>query len=274
MSYAFVPGARYRMPTHFGPSLGPRQGLGDRRYQCLDTPGQTIIRAGFRAEAEQLERFLPPRFSLLRPEIHFTFCYMTDVEWLAGRGYNTFGVSIPARYAGSRERIDGEILLVLWENMADPIISGREELGFSKVYCELPPPLRRDGEAVCRASWDGHQFATLRLSGLGDTRREWPAPDPSEGLLHYKYMPKTGAPGEADAEYAVLTPIDGGHFRTERNLPADGASCDFRHSTWEELPTLVHIVNALAELELGECVEARIIEGRGAKDLSDQRILD
>jgi hypothetical protein len=27
---------------------------------------------------------------------------------------------------------------VLWENLADPIISGREELRFNKLYCEIP----------------------------------------------------------------------------------------------------------------------------------------
>ena len=32
MSYIFRPDSHYRMPTHFGPSLGPRQGLDGRRY--------------------------------------------------------------------------------------------------------------------------------------------------------------------------------------------------------------------------------------------------
>ena len=67
MSYAFRPATRYRMPTHFGPSLGPRQGPGGQRYSCRDTPHQTIYRAGFRADAAALEAFLPPRFALRCP---------------------------------------------------------------------------------------------------------------------------------------------------------------------------------------------------------------
>ena len=54
---------------------------------------------------------------------------------------------------------------------------------------------------------------------------------------------------------------------------AKSASGHFRQSTWEELPTLVHIVNALSELTLGDCVEATLMKSHGGKDLSDQRIL-
>src|SRR3546814_10519540 len=84
--------------------------------------------------------------------------------------------------------------------MADPIISGREELGFSKLFCDLPSPIEHDGRFLCRASWDGHEFASLDLAGLsaGAPPPEAAVP-PSEGLLHYRYVPRVGAPGEADA---------------------------------------------------------------------------
>lgn len=271
MSYSFLPGVRYRMPTHFGPSLGPRQGPEGKRYDCKDTPRQTIVRAEFEAPVAQLAPFMPPGFSVRRSEIHFTFSYMTEIAWLAGRGYDTFGVSIPACHAGSVDQINGDLLLVLWENMADPITSGREELGFAKLFCDLPPLRRHDGEIVCEASWGGFRFATLRLAGLGDVP-EAPAEE-SQGLLHYKYIPRTGAPGEADAAYAVLTPAEGGHLRVESHVAAREAACAFHHATWEELPTLVHIVNALADVPLGRSIRASITETRGAKDLSDQRIL-
>lgn len=271
MSYSFLPDARYRMPTHFGPSLGPRQGPEGRRYDCRNTPHQVIVRAEFEASAAELEPFMPPGFSVRRGEIHFTFSYMTEIAWLAGRGYDTFGVSVPTRYAGSADRIDGDLLLVLWENMADPITSGREELGFSKLFCDLPPLRRHEGEIVCEASWDGFRFATLRLAGLGGTLDT--AAEASQGLLHYKYIPRTGAPGEADAAYAVLTPAEGGHLRVESQIAARDAFCIFHRATWEELPTLVHIVDALADVSLGRCIRASVTETRGAKDLNDQRIL-
>ena len=71
---------------------------------------------------------------------------MTEIEWLAGRGYNTLGVTFPVVFQGKRDRAIGPFLLVLWENLADPILTGREQLGYSKIYCELRDPL------VCRGA--------------------------------------------------------------------------------------------------------------------------
>src|SRR3546814_799932 len=160
---------------------------------------------------------MPPGFVVRRGEIAATFCYMTEVAWLAGRGYNTFGVTVPATWTGGAHPVHGDLMLVLWENMADPIISGREELGFSKLFCDLPSPIEHDGRFLCRASWDGHEFASLDLAGLsaGAPPPEAAVP-PSEGLLHYRYVPRVGAPGEADAQYPVITPYAGGNLRVER----------------------------------------------------------
>ena len=275
MSYCFQTDRFYRMPTHFGPSLGPRQGLDGRRYDCLQTSRDVSIQATFEARTSELEKLLPPGFSLRELNvISLSFTYSKDIEWLAGRGYNTFGVSVPVTYRGQQNTVDGDLLLVLWENMADPIITGREDLGFSKVFCELPEPQFIGNDVICRASWDGCQFASLQLSDLKEVAmQDFPEAPPSDGILHYKYIPKTSAPGEADTEYAVLTPADWPNVTIDRAMLAKCATAQFRKSTWEELPTLVHIVNALSELSLGNCVEATLVKSHGGKDLSDQQIL-
>lgn len=275
MSYEFQKGAYYRMPTHFGPSLGPRQGMAGRRYLCDTTPDGTIVTAVFEAKAHELERFLPPRFSLREPyQISLEFSYLSNIEWLAGRGYNTFGVSIPVTYEGQKDKVYGDLLLVLWENMADPIISGREDLGFAKVYCELPSPDFKKNQITCSASWDNCKFAALTISGLTDIPpKDLFVPPVSDGLLHYKYIPKTGVPGEADMEYAVLTPSAWPNVKLESARIGSDANCFFRQSSWSELPTLVHIVNALSEVSVGNCIDATLLKCHGGKDLSDQRIL-
>ena len=152
MSYQFLPDHCYRMPTHFGPSLGPRQGIDGRRYACKDNPNTTAVYATFKAQADQLEALLPTRFLLREACLTFSFEYMTNIEWLAGRGYNTFGLTVPVHYQGEQDNVEGNLLLVLWENKADPIITGREELGFAKLYAELPPLQTVDGRIICRAS--------------------------------------------------------------------------------------------------------------------------
>ena len=277
MTYSFQPTKRYRMPTHFGPSLGPRQGVDGRRYPCIESPTMDIVAATFKAEAAQLEKFLPPQFMLREATINFSFEYFSNVEWLAGRGYNTLGVSIPVSFKGEEETAHGDLLLVIWENAADCIITGREDLGVNKVYCEIPNLQYIDGEVICRASWDGFEFASLKLSNLTEIPSEkfdqLPEPPPTDGTFHYKYIPKTGAPGEADAEYAVLMPGAWPNIKLDQLKTADQAAVNFKEATWEQLPTLVHIVNAFSELTLGECIDASWIKIHGGKDLSDIRII-
>ena len=278
MSYIFHPDQIYRMPTHFGPSLGPRQGVDGRRYANTTAPDDTMYQATFKADKNQLEKLLPPGFSLREPyTLSMDFSFITNIEWLAGRGYNTFGLSTPVTYHGEQETVHGDLLFVLWENKADPIITGREELGFSKIYCEIPPPQIFGDTVICRASWDGFEFATFTLKGLVDCQPEdlpaEPETQPSAGTLHYKYIPKTGVPGQADAQYAVLTPGDWPNIKLDQMQKTDSASITFHPGSWEQLPTLVTIVNTLSELTLGECTQALMTKTRGGKDLSDQRIL-
>ena len=275
MSYTFRPDRFYRMPTHFGPSLGPRQGIDGRRYACLESSRDLSIQATFAAETSQLEKLMPPGFCLRKPNIVcLSFIYSTEVEWLAGRGYNLFGVSVPATYQGQQDTVHGDLQLVLWENMADPIITGREDLGFAKLYCELPEPQFIGNNVICRASWDGCEFAKLTVSGLKEVPlQDLPEGYPSDGTLHYKYFPRTSAPGEADVAYAALTPAVCPNLKIDQTMMAQTATGHFRQSTWEELPTLVHIVNTLSELTLGDCIGATLMKSHGGKDLSDQRIL-
>ncbi|MGX4675963.1 acetoacetate decarboxylase family protein [SAR92 clade bacterium H246] len=275
MSYTFKPQAYYRMPTHFGPSLGPRQGINGRTYSNVDTSKDLVVEASFKADPAELDKLLPPSFVLREPySVTLLFGYAKEIEWLAGRGYNIFGVSIPATYQGRQDIVHGDLQLVLWENMADPIMTGREDLGFAKLYCELPEPNIINDQVTCRASWDGHEFASLTLNGLEQVSPDaLPEGHPSEGTLHYKYIPKTGSPGEADAQYATLTPADWPNVVIDKALLASTAHCHFHQSTWAQLPTLVHVVNTLASLTLGECISATLTHSHGAKDLSDQRAL-
>lgn len=275
MSYTFTPNRYYRMPTHFGPALGPRQGIDGRRYANVATSKDTVLEMMFAADPTQLDALLPPGFCLREPAVVcISFGYGTEVEWLAGRGYNVFGVTVPVTYQGEQEVVKGDFQLVLWENMPDPIITGREELGFAKIYCEIPDPQFLNDQIICRASWDGFEFARFQVSGLKPVSLDaLPTDDESEGLLHYKYFPKTGAPGEADVAYATLTPADWPNLVIDEALSAKHAEGGFIRSTWEQLPTLVNIVNTLSDLKLGECLGATVTKSHGAKDLSDQRIV-
>ena len=201
---------------------------------------------------------------------------MTEIEWLAGRGYNTLGVSFPARFDGEVDRVSGQFLTVLWENLTDPILTGREELGFAKIYCELPAPTVFRGQHHLSASWLGFKFLDLHVEELQEQSRQeivdlMSAPG-GAGTLHYKYVPRTGDWGTADAEYAVLTPSATPNRRVlERRIGA--GTVEFHHARWEDMPTQYNIVNAFADLEIQEYRGASLTKTIGGKDLSDQRIL-
>lgn len=275
MSYEFIPERYYRMPTHFGPSLGPRQRPDGLRYSCVDSPNILSILATFEADGAQLESLLPPGFVLREPHtVNFSFEYMTNVEWLAGRGYNSFSVNVPVSYIGETESVHGDLLLVTWINKADSIVTGREELGISKIYCELPEPQFVGGNVICRASWDGFEFASLKVSDLNEiSLDELPEAPQTDGTLHYKYIPKTCIPGEADAEYAVLLPASWPNVKVDQVQSSMNARMNFQEGTWQQLPTLVNIVSTLSALTLGDCVDASLLKLRGGKDLSDMRII-
>ena len=280
MPYKLQPGRMYMMPTHFGPAAGPRQGPDGRRFDGVDSPRATSYSVSFLTRPEQLEVLLPAGFRLAGdPVVTVTVSYMTEIEWLAGRGYNTLGVSFPAEYRGKRDRARGPFLAVLWENLADPILTGREQLGFSKIYCAIPPPSVLNGETRCTADWLGFRFMEMCLSEMQTppaTEVEAPAAEVDDteltGTLHYKYIPRTGEWDEADAEYAVLTPSATPNRRITAQRTGKG-SVRFHRAEWQDLPTQYHIVNAFAGLEQIDFVSASIVETVGGKDLSDQRIL-
>ena len=157
-----------------------------------------------------------------------------------------------------------------------------------------------NGETRCTAEWLGFTFMDMRLSEM-EKISEAPAEAPSEaaddaaeaadgaseaadgaaeeadgaahtGTLHYKYIPRTGEWGTADAEYAVLTPSATPYRRVTAQWHGRG-SVRFHRAEWRDLPTQYHIVNAFEELEVVAFRGASIVETVGGKDLSDQRIL-
>ena len=265
----FDPTRRYRMPVFFGPSPGPRQDAVGGRFDYASSPREHAT-VSFLTDAARLEALLPPGFSLDGdPVVTFEHFALTDIPWLAGRGYDALGMRFPARFKGQVDDVRGPLLTVLWENFADAILTGRDELGYSKLFADLPPPEVGEGSRLYRASWGGHEFLKMELSGLSAS------PPPTlaavDGVLHYRYFPRVNAVGQADAAYPTLTPAVG---KTETvEFYRGQGEVTLNRATWEQMPTQSHIVNILADLPVLESRGATFAVQRGAKDLSDVRIL-
>src|SRR5215813_12529440 len=99
MPYRFEPGRIYRMPTHFGPAPGPRQMPAEADGDPTRSPHKALISASFLTEGSALERHIPERFTLAgEPVVTIEFHYMTDIDWLAGRGYTMIHVWWPVMF--------------------------------------------------------------------------------------------------------------------------------------------------------------------------------
>ena len=265
----FEQNRRYRMPVFFGPSTGPRHDSAGNPYDWSTAP-RDVASVSFLTDLAALEALLPPGFSLDgEPVVTFEHFALREVPWLAGRGYDALGMRFPARYDGAVDHVRGPLLTVLWENLTDAILTGREELGYSKLFADLPLPEVDGANRRYTASWQGHEFLRMSLEDLADS--EPPAPAVVDGLLHYRYFPAINTLGEHAVSTAAMTPA-GGPTRTLQFRRGKG-SVEVIKSTWQQMPTQCQVVNALASLPVLEARGATFAEQVGAKDLSDVRTL-
>jgi Acetoacetate decarboxylase (ADC) len=261
----------YRMPTVFGPSGGPRN-LPSGREAHRYVRNATFVTVSALSDAAAIAALLPPRCRLAgEPVMTVTMSYLTKIGWLAGRGYNIAQVSFKnVVFDGDEGSVAGAFTPVLWESLADPIITGREELGFPKIYGEIPDAIVLGGVTTCSAGWQGFRFLDLTASNLVEAPRTGRSPPAASMFL--KYIPKTAAWGEADVAYMTATAPGGPPPAIERIMTGTG-SFRFHPARWEDMPTQYHIVSALAALPLLEFRGSEIVVSTGGGDLINQRIL-
>ena len=270
----------FMMPVSFGPSTSPRRGEGGKKFDNINSPIRTQTRLTFKTNRENVLKILPAGYELTgEPMVTFSFAYIKNLEWLAGRGYNIMFFFIPGiTYRGESETVTGTFLPVLWENLTEAVLTGREELGFSKIFCDIPELRWSESVAVSTASWDGFRFAEMKLEGLkqlstAEIEEITKVSVPDDGILHYKYIPRTGEWGKADIEQTVLTPNSNSNAVITKMWNGGSGEIKINRAAWEDMPTQYMIVNGIADFQLKEFVSATITKTVGGKDVSDQRII-
>ena len=92
----------YRMPVSFGPAPGPRNLPEAQRHRRYEKNTLTLTLSAL-TDSDALARLLPPGFAVEAPaRIELSLLVLTDIGWLAGRGYNILMVRIPARWRGRK----------------------------------------------------------------------------------------------------------------------------------------------------------------------------
>lgn len=275
----------YRMPYGFGPSVGPRQGPDGRSFNG-EWARTTTVGVAFRTEHDALVPLMPPGFEpTAEPTVRVQCHFNTDFAWLAGRGYNFAEVLFSAVYRGEEDEVEGDFVAVMWESMADPCIPGREEIGLPKLYADIPDLAVGQPSTRWDASWEGFRFLEVELDGL--SLQPWPREREAEAevvrlgiggsagrhRMYYKYIPRTGDWGEADAAYATVSPPGNYDMKVLEGWSGSG-SVTFHPARWEDLPTFYNVANALAGLPVLEVTDAMMGRAMVAfNDLRDQRIM-
>lgn len=280
----------WRQPIVFGPMPGPRQDFmgNNRALKSLESTFQTAS-IKFKTSRTLLKNFFPSdRYSFIGPgsvaRASFSQTTLNGMDWLGGGGYRHIGLYIHGvQYKKENgEVIKGTYMPILFESLADPIVSGREELGMPKLYSAIDIHERNNSYRY-QTSWQGAVWGHFELEDLED---EDPAADKGtiggeddEGILVYRYIPKVGqaTKGEAEAEYPVFVP----HAQESKVVPSKvtrlrrtkNAKIEINALGWDALPTLNHVVSRLGEIPIDEILDAKITEGRGVPDVSSaQRI--
>lgn len=273
----FKAGVRYRMPVVFGPAPGPRQKPDGTMWKPDETGTMQAqwMTVSYSTKRSGLERILPPGFSLRgEPQVHVSLAFFHNLYWLAGRSYGILNVEVPVVYTGETETIEGAFCPVLFEGVPDAILTGREELGFPKLFADIPKPGvdHAAGTASGEASWFGFTFFEIELKGLTETSGARKLPGPGGAALFYKYMPRTGSSGSGGCDIAYVTtsqPLPGAAGDTSpikfndadfRQWKGQGGTVKWHRATFEQLPTTFHVINALADLEISEYRSAEMIE--------------
>jgi len=235
-----------RMPAHFGhPDLSAILKNGEAVYGDV-----TQIALDYRTDEKLLKQFLPQPYELNGdPVVSVEYSMNRRIEWLAGGEYNIISVSVPAIYLGEVDKVSGNYALVLWENLTDPILTGREMHGIPKIYGDIEN--HRIFNGIWKTSLSNRGKTILDIHAADLTRM---APDEFEGfkengqqrnLLGWKYIPNETLT-DAIASYATVLPAS---VRCCEAWSARGSLCWYPQ-TWEENPTQAHIVNALHSLPI------------------------
>ena len=281
---------QYMMPVHFGPATGPRQTPEGGRFINHPKARSRDLTVVYETDGELLASILPDSCKLTAPLVGVRISELRQVPWLAGRGYNVAMILIPAEFRGQETR-RGFFVPVLWESHGDPVITGREQLGWNKIYGQVSD-FCGDANSMTSvtSSWG---FPFLKVCARLDQAPPAPAElqallgitmDPEGGFLHHKYIPTTdfGPDGGArpDADYMTFLPFAWSEPPAPAGVIPDvpvmhvgNGTVEWREPSWEDMPTQYRIAGFFARLPVSRVLGAIHTVGYTSNDLLGQRIL-
>ena len=199
------------------------------------------------------------------------------MEWLGGKGYNFICLFLHGvQYTSdSGKVVNGMYMACIMENLCDPIITGRDELGMPKVFSEIERTRGKTSQIVT-TSWRGAEWGCFEWQGLKEVAQDerqgmMGEIDAGEGILAARYFPAVGPKnrGQPESSCVVLDRFADATVKPNITRVLKGtANISIQSGTEQDLPTLHYITSRLAEIPIYEVVDAKIVEGTGVADLS------
>jgi len=258
----------YMMPQIMGP-LYEKEPLPRIQYPQTET-----FAIQFQTESEAARNLLPDCYDIDQVLlVTVVFAYHKGLDFLAGGGYSIATFQVSARFDGAQDHIEGDYILVMYENETRPILGGREFLGVPKLYADIPPvKIMPNGNLRCEASLWGHLLFGIELSPL---KKQNPVVKAiaskrinSRPWLAYKYIPSLDGP--PDADYPTITRND---VKIENLWMGNTGSLYFGSATQDDIGYTVNVIDALKSLTFVKLEQALRFEGSAALRFDQSRRL-
>jgi acetoacetate decarboxylase len=238
------PSKYYRMPLIAG-------ALFDRSNMKFEYPQVEALAFQYLTEPEAIAELLPDCYQPGKePVVTVFFSQNNGLSFMAGGGYRQATFQVSARFDGRQDHVEGDYILVMFENHTWPIIGGREDLGVPKLFADIPEiKMMPSGHVRAQASYWGHLLFTLDAFPLkrqtSIARLVASRQINSKPWLAYKYIPALDGP--PDADYPTITQND---TRLEKLWLGKKANLIFGTGRTEDISHVKALIEALASLTI------------------------
>jgi acetoacetate decarboxylase len=246
----------YRMPFIMGPAFD-RDNIPKILYPKIET-----LAMQYKSDPEAIASLLPECYQPAKePVVTVYFGYNSGLEFMGGGQYRIATVQVSALFKGDKDNVEGDYILVMFENDTFPIIGGREDLGVPKIYADISPiKMLPEGHLRCEASLWGHLLFGIDLEPLKEqnkiviqvaskriNERPW---------LCYKYIPSLDGP--PDADYPTMSKND---VKIEQLWLGKSGKIFFGSPEYEDVAYTKHVVDSLKMLQIKEIIQTTHIYG-------------
>ena len=264
--FKFEDNKTYRMPPYFGGT----EFNADAVARVNDVVNLNFTQT---TDGARLADYLPEGVELLRPELSISYCQLREVEFMAGGSYNLVQISVPVRFHGKRDRLEGSFPLVIWENKGRPILGGREESGQPKIFADIEDLHIFGQKYFTQVSHEGNRFLRLELTQPqpveGPEFEMIKAANASYSMIGWRYIPKVGGPG-ADLSQPILYP----QVMTVARVWKGAGVLEWTKLSWEQNESQYHIIQSLADLPVLAMAPALMVKGSIVMKPNSGRVLE